>query len=80
MGLDGISSEGRLVGSVNVITGAEDSHQSPYRSELGGVAGILEALHCICVAQVVTKGHVTLGLDEEQAMKKAFGEWPLDPS
>ena len=76
--IEGTSSDGRLVG-VNVIPGAEDS-QSPYRSELGGVAGILEALHCICCAHVVTKGHVTVGLDGEQAMKEAFGVWPLDPS
>ena len=75
--IEGASLEGRLVG-VNVIPGEEDS-QSPYRSELGGVAGILEALHCICIAQTVTSGHVTVGLDGEQAMKQAFSEWPLDP-
>jgi hypothetical protein len=75
--IEGAASYGRLVG-VNVIPGEEDS-QSPYRSELGGVAGILEALHCICIAHSITKGHVTVGLDGEQAMKEAFGTWPLDP-
>jgi hypothetical protein len=76
--IEGSSSVGRLVG-VNVIPGEEES-QSPYRSELGGVAGILEALHCMCVAHSITKGHVTVGLDGEQAMKEAFSKWPLDPS
>ena len=69
--------EGRIVG-VNVIPGEEES-QSAYRSELGGVAGILEVLHCICVVHQVLAGHVTVGLDGEQAMKEAFGDWPLDP-
>ncbi len=27
----------------------------------------------------VLAGHVTVGLDGEQAMKEAFGDWPLDP-
>jgi hypothetical protein len=58
----------------------EEESQSPCRSKLGGVAGILEALHCTCVAHSITKGHVTVGLDGEQAVKEAFSEWPLDPS
>jgi hypothetical protein len=75
--IEGADSSGRVVGVI-VIPGEEDS-QSPHRSELGGVAGVLEALHCICAAHSVTKGHVTVGLDGEQAMKEAFGTWPLDP-
>jgi hypothetical protein len=69
---------GRIVG-VNVIPGAEES-QTAYRSELGGVAGILEALHCICRANHITYGKVEVGLDGDQARKEAFGIWPLDPS
>ena len=76
--LEGCSKAGRLVG-VNVIPG-DDSSQSPYRSELGGVAGILECLHCICVAHDIYEGKVEVGLDGEQAMKEAFGDWPLNPS
>jgi hypothetical protein len=76
--IEGATGHGRLVG-VNVIPGEEES-QSPYRSELGGVAGILESLHGICTAHGVTKGHATVGLDGEQAMKEAFGDLPLDPS
>ena len=72
------SKVGRLVG-VSVIPG-DSSSQSPHRSELGGIAGILECLHCICAAHNVTEGKVEIGLDGEQAMKEAFGDWPLDPS
>jgi hypothetical protein len=75
--LEGSTSAGRIVG-VNVIPGEEES-QSPYRSELGGIAGILEVLHCVCGVYQVSVGHVTVGLDGEQAMKEAFGDWPLDP-
>ncbi len=76
--IEGNSAAGRLVG-VNVIPG-DAASQSPYRSELGGVAGILEALHGICEAHGVTEGRIEVGLDGEQAMKEAFGHWPLDPS
>jgi hypothetical protein len=76
--IEGSSSNGRLVG-VNIMQGEEES-QSPCRSKLGGVAGVLEALHCTCVAHSVTKGHVVVGLDGKQAMKEAFSKWPLDPS
>jgi hypothetical protein len=45
----------------------------------GGVAGVLESPHCICAAHGVTKGKVETGLNGEQSMKEAFGQWPLDP-
>jgi hypothetical protein len=76
--IEGASKEGRLVG-VNVIPG-EPSSQSPCPSELGGVAGVLESLHCICQAHAVAEGKVEVGPDREQAMKEAFGDWPLNPS
>ena len=64
---------------MNVIPG-EPSSQSPYRSELGRVPGLLESLHCMCVAHDITYGkEVEVGLDGEQTMKEAFGHWPLDP-
>jgi hypothetical protein len=75
--IEGTSSVGRVVG-VNVIPGAEES-QSPYRSEVGGVAGILEYLQFICIAHAITEGKVEVGLDGDQARKEAFGAWPLDP-
>jgi hypothetical protein len=76
--IEGTSSTGRLIG-VNIIPGASDS-QSPYRSELGGITGTVEALHCICVIHRITQGAVEVGLDGNHAMKEAFGNWPLDPS
>jgi hypothetical protein len=76
--LKGSLPAGQIIG-VNVIPGAEES-QSAYPSEPGGVAGILEALHCICRAHNITYGKVEVGLDGDQAWKEAFGTWPLDPS
>jgi hypothetical protein len=55
------------------MPGVEES-QSPHRNESGGVAGVLEALHCICIVHEVTEGHVTVGLNGEQAMEEAFGD------
>ena len=52
--IEGCSKQGRLIG-VNVIPG-EESSPSPNRSELGGVAGILECLHCPCVAHDIAEG------------------------
>jgi hypothetical protein len=75
--IEGNTGAGRLVG-VNVIPGESES-QTAYRAELGGVAGILELLYCVCTAHSVTEGSVEVGLDGDQARKAAFGSWPLDP-
>jgi hypothetical protein len=69
--IDGPPSAGCLVG-VNVIPGETES-QSAYRSELGGIAGVLEALHCIGVAYDITHGSAEIGLDGDQARQEAFG-------
>ena len=63
---------------VNVIPG-DPSSQSSYRSELGGITGILKCLYGICIAHGITNGKVEVGLIEEQAMKEAFRHWSLDP-
>jgi hypothetical protein len=76
--IEGDAREGRLVG-VNVIPGEPDC-QTSYRSEIGGVAGILEALHCVCESHDITSGAVEIGLDGDQAMKAVASDWPLDPS
>jgi hypothetical protein len=68
---------GRLVGA-NVIPG-ESEFQSSYRSEIGGVAGILESLHCVCEAHDIGSGAIKIGLDGDQAMKAVADTWPLDP-
>jgi hypothetical protein len=62
----------RLVG-VNVIPTGDPSSQSPNRSELGEVAGIMEAFSCISEAHGISE-KVQVGLDGEQAMKEAFGD------
>lgn len=64
---------------VNVIPGSIFS-QSPCQSELGGAAGVVEALSCICKARGVTKSCVKVGLDGKEAVKEAFALWPLDLS
>jgi hypothetical protein len=76
--IEGHSAVGQLVG-VNVIPGNAAS-QNPRWSKLGGVAGILEALHGTCEARGATEGRTEAGLNGEQAMKEAFGHWPLHPS
>jgi hypothetical protein len=68
---------GRLVG-VNVIPGVSE-FKSSYRSEIGGVAGILELLHCVCKAHDIGSGAIEIGLDGDQAMKAVADTWPLDP-
>ena len=75
--IEGDSRNERVVG-VNIIPG-EPEYQPAYRSEIGGIAGILESLHCLCEAHAIRKGAVEIGLDGEQAMKVEASEWPLDP-
>jgi hypothetical protein len=76
--IEGSSDQGRCVG-VNIVPGEQES-QSPYRSELVGIASALEAIHGICLVHSVTSGKVEMGLYGRQAMLEAFGDWPLDPS
>jgi hypothetical protein len=41
---------------------------------------VVEALNDICEVHGIKQGKVKACLDGEQAMKEAFGDWPLDPS
>jgi hypothetical protein len=75
--IEGNTRCGRLVG-VNAIPG-ELEYQFSYRSEIGGVAGILESLHCVCKAHSIMDGAIEIGLDGEQAMIAMVNNWPLDP-
>jgi hypothetical protein len=74
---DNFDRTGRIVG-VNSIPG-ENEDQSLYRSEIGGVSGIVETIGILCDRYSITSGAVEMGLDGEQAMKNIFGEWPLHP-
>ena len=67
--------EERLYGS-NYVTGiAED--QSPYRSELAGVIGILVTVDVIVKHYNITSGSITIAFDSESALWQAKGDWPL---
>lgn len=74
--IEGSFKQGRLVGA-NAIPG-EPSSQSPCRSELGGVAGILECPYCICAYHTILP--MTRLKWDRMSMKEAFRHWPLDPS
>jgi hypothetical protein len=61
---------------VNAVPGAP-SEQSAYRSELAGVSGILMAIKLVCKKFKITSGSVEIGLDGQQALEAAGGNWPL---
>ncbi len=61
---------------VNAVPGSP-SEQSAYRSELAGVSGILLALKILCKKFDITSGSVEIGLDGQQALEAASGNWPL---
>jgi hypothetical protein len=46
----------------------DPTDQSPFRSELGGVVGILTTLHSLCTLHNISSGKVTIGLDCESAI------------
>jgi hypothetical protein len=68
---------GRIVG-VNSIPGEPEDHSS-YRSELGGVSGVIETVNIVCEVHGITEGDIEVGLDGDQAMKNIFGKWLLNP-
>jgi hypothetical protein len=72
---ENFESKNRIVG-VNAIPG-EQEDQSSYRSEIGGVSGVVETVGILCNRFAITSGKIKVGLDGEQAMKNIFGNWPL---
>jgi hypothetical protein len=65
--------------SVNAVPG-HIQEQSAYRSELAGIEGALAILESVCQVHDIQHGAVTIGLDGEQALIEASGDWPLNPS
>ena len=63
----------------NVIPGSPEE-QSSYRSELGGISGVLAVVSATCDKYDLQEGCITFGLDGEQALKKAKSGWPLSPT
>ena len=76
--LEGKDGETNRVVGVNQIPG-EMEDQSAYRSELGGISGVVASVHCICKVHAVTKGSINCRLDGYQALLHGFGVDPLDP-
>ena len=65
--------------SVNTVPGHRQE-QSAYRSELAGIEGALAILESVCKVHDIQHGAATIGLDGEQALIEASGDWPLCPS
>jgi hypothetical protein len=63
---------------VNLIP-REQEDQTSYRSEIGGVSGIVETIGIVCERYSITSGAVKVGLDGDQAMQNIFRAWPLHP-
>jgi hypothetical protein len=64
---------------VNAPPGHEDE-QSAYRSELAGIEGTLALVASVCKVHDIRSGSITIGLDGDQALIQASGDWPLHPS
>ena len=64
--------------SVNAVPG-NANEQSAYRSELAGVSGSLAITAAVCRIHDIQEGSITLGLDGQQALLAAAGDWPLNP-
>jgi hypothetical protein len=74
----GDNADNRMI-TVNEVPGHRQE-QSAYRSELAGIEGALAVLASVCRVHRVENGAVTIGLDGEQALIEASGNWPLSPS
>ena len=63
---------------MNEIPGASKD-QSPYRSELGGISGVLAKVDCLCRRYQIKTGAIMCRLSGLQTMYHASGSDPLDP-
>eukprot|EP00978_Attheya_sp_CCMP212_P031782 scaffold121357_cov60-Attheya_sp.AAC.2 len=61
----------RIEGSL-VVPGCSLT-MSAYRSELGGLYGIVCVLEDLCIQYTITDGHVTIGCDGQEALWQALG-------
>ncbi len=76
--LEGRDGETNRVTGLNEIPGAP-SDQSAYRSELGGISGIIATVDCLCRFHHVSSGSINVRLDGEQTLLNASGTAPLNP-
>jgi hypothetical protein len=65
--------------SVNTVPG-HSQEQSAYQSELAGIEGALAILESVCKVHDLQHCAATIGLDGNQALIEASGDWPLCPS
>jgi ribonuclease HI len=72
------SKEPNRIVSVNSVPG-NWNEQSAYRSELAGISGSLAITAAVCHIHDIQEGSITFGLDGNQALKAAAGDWPLNP-
>jgi hypothetical protein len=69
--LEGATMAKRMV--VVLVTPGEPSDQSPYRSELSGLYGVVTMVHIICAQFKITSGAIEVGCDCESALRHVFG-------
>lgn len=69
----------RAITGYNVTPG-QPSDQCPYRSEVGGLLGLLVVLELLCDLFQLTEGTFTIGCDCESALKKLEPWATLNPS
>lgn len=63
------------------VTPGEDELQCAFRSEVGGIAGILYALEVICQEHQITQGHITIACDCQSAGQQVLWDGQeVDPN
>ena len=65
--------------NVNAVPGHRQE-QSAYRSKLAGIEGALAIIESVCTVHNIQQGAATIGLDGQQALIEASGNWPLNPN
>jgi hypothetical protein len=61
---------------VVLVTRGEPSDQSPYRSKLSGLFGVVTMVHIICEQFKITSGAIEVGCDCESTLRHVFGKGP----
>ena len=74
--LEGPDHESHRIIGVNRIPGRPRALSS-YRAELGGIAGILILVKCLCQVHKVSHGKVRIGLDNASAIAQSKDDSPL---
>lgn len=58
-------------------TAGDNTDQSLYSLELGGISMVLLIIQCVIRCQGITQGSIKLGLDRKKATEQASGTFPL---